>query len=135
MMSQGVYAMTMWQRANRHSEMIWVCIILVVITLIPATLVRSSDAQQPTADFAALLSELDTVGDTVYIEFVTPVLGENAWFVPEDILLDEQIVGQRFMGEIGTDYVCVNNVGSGMQNTSCVPFSNIAFIAFGAAYQ
>jgi hypothetical protein len=106
----------------------------VVLVFIGVLLVHStsaiSKADDNTRNMAELLTSLSAQDVTLYLEFVHPVAGQAAWFVPDKITVDGQDAGQRQLKEIGTDYVCITENGIGLRNDYCIPFSNLAFVNF-----
>lgn len=105
------------------------CIIGVLIYLLLSAM--PSKAQEQTRNYASLLKGLTDRNVTVYIRFVSPTSGENiGWYIPDKLKEDEQEVGQRVLREIGDDYICVDEIGQGLTNVYCVPFSNISYINY-----
>jgi hypothetical protein len=102
---------------------------LLFMVLVAATS-GETNAQQQRSNFATLINELSGKDVTVLIEFVSPVAGQTAWFVPEDLSVDNQFAGKRLMGTTGDDFICIDEIGVGLQNTFCIPLSNIASISF-----
>lgn len=107
-----------------------VAALIVVVNSVFGNLSHTVNAEDNDSTLAYLIQELANEEVTIFLEFDTPVAGQNAWFIPEDLSVDEQFAGRRLLGEIGEDYICIEEIGVGLQTTYCVPYSNIAYVSF-----
>ncbi len=65
---------------------------------------------------------------TIVVRFTEPIAGEKFWIIPESIGDDK--TGLRSLSEVGLDYFCVREAGTGAIDVKCVPFTNIAQITY-----
>ncbi len=117
---------------NKWKDVSGIGIIVVGILLLVMLVEYKSNATdiRQQADFANLVNQLSNEDVTILFEFISPVAGQNAWFVPEDLEVDNQFAGKRLLGDTGNDYICIDEIGLGSQTVYCVPLSNIASISF-----
>ena len=110
-------------------------IVVAVITLIIAVSSMSDHSShtvdaESNATLADLIQDLADNEVPIGLEFVSPIASQKVWFVPDDITVNGRFAGRRLLGEIGDDYVCIEETGAGRQVTNCIPYSNIASVSF-----
>jgi hypothetical protein len=88
-----------------------------------------SDAQETEETLQTLLNNISDNEVTITARFVVPMGGVEGWIIPE-LVTEGDIAGSRTLYEVGSDYFCVQESGQGSREIRCVPFSNIAEIAY-----
>ena len=101
-----------------------------MVALLVLSTSTTSKADNNTQSMHELLTNLTAQNVTLYLEFIHPVAGQAAWFVPDKVTVDGQEVGQRRIKEIGSDYLCVTEGDIGLTNDYCIPFSNLAYVNY-----
>lgn len=90
-----------------------------------------SVAQDRMTNLRGLLQELADDDASFLVRFTTPMSEDRSyWRIPGNIEEDGNIIGRRFVREIGDDYICVDEIGQGATFALCVPFTNIAYVEF-----
>ena len=87
-------------------------------------------AEDSDARMRTLLQRLDDNGVSFVISFVMPIVTDTYWRLPGEIKDGGNIIGRRFIREIGDDFICIDEIGQGATDHFCVPFSNIAYIDY-----
>jgi hypothetical protein len=109
--------------------------LLMILTFVIGVFAYSSytlyGQEESTRAFRDHLQELRDNNRSAYIGLVAPSPLDDSpgWAVPEDFTNEAGgIIGRRIIGEIGEDFVCIDNIGQGYTITFCIPFTSIAYI-------
>lgn len=112
----------------------WLIIVpaIVLVTAVFSVNIPFTNAQERSRGLDEFLQELRDTDVPITVRFITPVVSsEPYWTIPASIEVEgEDTRILRSIGEIGSNYICFNEVAGGARRVDCVPFSNIASITY-----
>ena len=105
--------------------------ILAILAILSLLSFRLSLAQNKGYGLRDLIQHLVDNKMDIYLQFSHPTSeGRSDWTIPEDIEYEGKVAGRRVFEEVGDDYICAKEIGQGIINVYCVPFSNIAYVNY-----
>jgi hypothetical protein len=112
-----------------HVKAIAVCLVISCVALILAVAGSSTAQQNEISNMRVLLERLLVENDfSIEIRFISSVsAGRMSWIIPD---YGQGGTGERYLSEIGDDYICAEEIGAALIQVYCVPFSNIAYINY-----
>ena len=93
-------------------------------------LLSNSDAQSVSeSNYSDHLQRLWETDILFYMGFIHPIDGRFVgWDIPSNIEIDNEVVRQRYIGKLGSDYICIFESGVSHVQEYCIPFTNIAYV-------
>ena len=113
---------------NRMIFTIIVCIVLIIVLI-----AHNSYAQSSASNMRQMLEDLsfqidETPGFSIGFKFVEPLIDDElSWSIPYS---DREFGVERWIGEIGDDYICFFELAGSANIVRCTPYTNIVGVVY-----